>query len=101
MVLAENAVDRNGRVLLKAGTELTEKHLKVFKTWGLTEANIEGISREDVVDSVAEQVDPQLLEEVDQRLRVLFQHVDLEHPAMAELFRLRKLACAVKGAQGN
>ncbi|HEC20225.1 MAG TPA: HDOD domain-containing protein, partial [Gammaproteobacteria bacterium] len=43
MVLAADAKHHSGRVLLAAGTELTEKHLKVFHTWGLTEADIDGV----------------------------------------------------------
>ena len=48
MVLAEDLKGNNGRFLLAKGTVLTQKHLRVFKIWGVIEANIEGISKENV-----------------------------------------------------
>ena len=43
MVQADDLKDRNGRFLLTKGVELTTKHLKVIKTWGVVEADIDGI----------------------------------------------------------
>jgi hypothetical protein len=40
MVLAANALDMSGRMLLGAGSEITPKHLKIFKTWGVTEVDV-------------------------------------------------------------
>lgn len=34
MVVGADVQDRHGRLLLGAGTELTRKHLMVFRTWG-------------------------------------------------------------------
>ena len=48
MVLAAEAKARNGRVLLPAGATVTEKHLGIFKAWGVTEADIQGVTRRDV-----------------------------------------------------
>lgn len=42
MVVEENVVDKSGRMLLPAGKEITEKHLKVFKTWGVTHVAVGG-----------------------------------------------------------
>lgn len=42
MVLSRDVCDRKGRVLLPAGAELTEKHLRIFQTWGVVEADITG-----------------------------------------------------------
>jgi len=40
MVLAKDAVDSRGRVLLTAGNSITEKHLEVFQAWGLSDVEI-------------------------------------------------------------
>jgi hypothetical protein len=40
-VLAE-PVQAQGRFLLAAGVALTQSHLRIFKTWGVAEAAIEG-----------------------------------------------------------
>lgn len=41
MVLAVDARDMSGRLLLAAGGEVTPKHLKIFKTWGVTEVDVQ------------------------------------------------------------
>ncbi len=40
MVLAESVKGANGRLLLPAGTKLTEQHLRIFNIWGVSEADI-------------------------------------------------------------
>jgi hypothetical protein len=44
-VLAE-PVQAQGRVLLAAGVTLNQNHLRIFKTWGVAEAVIEGDAAE-------------------------------------------------------
>jgi hypothetical protein len=88
MVLASDAKDLNGRVLLKAGTELTEKHLRVFKIWGVSEAEIVGVDAVDVVAEAAAQIDPARMKDAEGRLQQLFALTDKKHPAIAELMRL-------------
>lgn len=88
MVLESDVQDRDGRVLLGAGTTLTEKHLKIFKMWGVTEADIRGVAKEDVAARAVSKLDPQVVAEVQARLRDRFRHADMDHPFNAELFRL-------------
>lgn len=89
MVLLEDAVHFNGRVLLGAGMTLSEKHIMLFKTWGLSEANIEGLGKEDITSQSVALIDPEQLKNIEQELNKLFMHTDQTHPAIAELFRLR------------
>lgn len=42
MVLASDIVDGLGRLLLPAGTKLTDKHLRYCQMWGILEADIQG-----------------------------------------------------------
>jgi hypothetical protein len=42
MVLAESVSTFRGRLLLPAGTTLTDKHIEKLKAWGVSEAEIEG-----------------------------------------------------------
>lgn len=89
MVLSSDAKHHTGQVLLKAGVELTEKHLKIFHTWGLTEADVEGDDlphRENQAE-----LDPAILAEAEACVQKRFQHADLAQPVMAELFRLAVL----------
>jgi hypothetical protein len=88
MKLAGDVKDQTGRVLLTAGHEVTERHVRIFRMWGVIEADIEGIDRDEISASSAAHVDPEMLEDVRNRANARFRHADLEHPAMKELYRL-------------
>ena len=101
MVLENDAKDRNGRILLGAGTALTEKHLKIFKMWGLTEADIKGIKKEEVAARAVSGFDPLALSEIEDQMKERFRHADMKHPFNSELFRLLTLRLARRGAGRN
>lgn len=44
MVLAKDVQNFQGLLLLKANTVISEKNIKVFKTWGVTSVEIDGDS---------------------------------------------------------
>src|SRR6185369_10254927 len=52
MVLASDVLDRSGRMLLGAGAELTHKHLVIFRTWGVLEADIAGQGNDETVEQI-------------------------------------------------
>jgi len=86
MILANDLVTPKGRFILAEGAILQSNHLKILKSWGITEAEI-------VDDSYSAKPEPKL--EVDEKsartaedfLRQKFAVVDLEHEMLAELFR--------------
>ena len=84
MTLADDVSDPRGRPLLRAGVELTDKHIKVFKTWGVVQVNIIGEGTTTVLQDVID-AHPELLEEAREKADDLFQHVDREHPVFQEL----------------
>ena len=88
MVLAGDVKDRNSRVLLTAGNELTDKHIKIFKMWGVTEADIQGVAHEDVEAQGAAALDPEILRKADLETQELFMHAGSQHPGVRELARL-------------
>ena len=90
MVLANDVMDRNGRLLLGAGAELTQKHLTIFRTWGVIEADIAGIDYAEDEPLPAE-VDPAALAAAEEALLPLFSHAGVDHPALRELLRLAAL----------
>lgn len=89
MTLRSNVCDRSGRLLLPAGNELTEKHLKIFRTWGVIEADIAG-DDPGVADQPfsGDDIDPERLAEAESAIAALFVHNDPEHPAIRELMCL-------------
>ncbi|MCP4675035.1 MAG: hypothetical protein GY854_05920 [Deltaproteobacteria bacterium] len=93
MVLAADVHNRLGRLMLQAGTHIEIKHIRVLKAWGVTEVKIEGSDQGE-----GEDLDSEELERVTEKARDLFFHTDLEHPAVAELFRL-KIDSIIKGLE--
>jgi len=88
MKLEKDVQERSGRVLLGAGTEITERHLKIFRTWGVAEADIESMSHEEVAPQLAQELDPELFRAAEVFIDPLFGHTDANHPAVLELKRL-------------
>lgn len=97
MVLAGDVHDRTGRMLLGAGAELTQKHLVIFRTWGVLEADIVGQGDDDASQIPAD-VNPVELVAAEQELAHLFQHSNRTHPAIVELMRLAALRKVQHGA---
>ena len=86
MILLEDAVHSNGRVLLKAGAVLTEKHIKIFKTWGVI--NVEIQSGENNSNATPEHYSKNQIDNTINEMHALFLHCDMKHPFINELFRL-------------
>lgn len=87
MVLAEDVKDGNGRMLLNAGVSLTDKHLRIFKIWGVSEVDVEGVSREAVDQEEVADIDPALLAAVEAYQAERFRHNDTGLDHVAELLR--------------
>ena len=86
MVLDEEVRDINGRLLLKKDKQIQTAHIRIFKIWGITEVNIRGSNSSK--DASASSVDPEQIEKIKQNTLDLFRHVDLDHPANKEIFRI-------------
>ncbi len=94
MILGHDIIHGNGLVLLKAGEEITEKHLRILKMWGITEADIKGIDKEEMLGKATADIDPRVLEEAAVKVNEIFRHADREHPFIKELIRLVTLRLA-------
>ena len=90
MVLASNVLDKSGRLLLGEGVELAAKHLFIFRTWGIVEADIAGVDDDDT-NILPDDITPEELENAKNTLLPFYHHADIEHPATCELFRLAVL----------
>lgn len=88
MVLAGDVMDRNGRMLMGAGAELTQKHIVIFRTWGIFEVDIAGIDYEEEASPLPAEVDPAAVAAAEDSLLPLFHHSGTEHPAIRELLRI-------------
>jgi hypothetical protein len=88
MVLASDVLDRNGRMLLGAGAELNQKHLTIFRTWGVAEADIAGIDYVENESPLPAEITPEALAAAEETLQPHFIHCGTQHPVLRELLRL-------------
>lgn len=88
MVLASDLASANGRFLLPRGTVLDAKQMRILKIWGIDEADVEGVSREETLAQPPAGLDPELLAQSRDFVEVLFRFAPATHEAMQELKRL-------------
>ena len=86
MVLDTEVRDINGRLLLKKDKKIQASHIRIFKIWGVTEVNIQGNNGNKNV--VADPASPERIEKIKENTEDLFRYVDLEHPAIKEIYRI-------------
>lgn len=86
MVLDEEVRDINGRLLLKKDKKIQSSHIRIFKIWGVTEVNIQGNNSDK--SPTPGPANPERIEKIKEKTKDLFRHVDLEHPAIKEIFRI-------------
>lgn len=86
MLLAEDVRDQQGRLLMPAATELTDRHLRAFQLWGILGVKIRrpGEEPEDAMLQVA----PELRAQAEVNVRERLRHNDPADPVMAELQRI-------------
>ncbi len=93
MVTACNIKDRNGRMLLPAGTELTSKHMLIFRTWGVAEVAIVE-PEHDQAARTQDELDDDELAVAEESLKPYYSICGLKHPILRELLHqaaLRRL----------
>lgn len=82
MRLAKDVYDPHGTVLLRAGIQISERHIKAFKSWGIHEIPLEpegGPPRPRTPD-------PAALAEIREMLDTQFSLSNLDHPAVRALY---------------
>jgi HD-like signal output (HDOD) protein len=94
MVLADNLVDTTGRCLLAQGAVIEDRHIRIMKSWGITEADIEGVDREQAASVALAELDPEVITKCEDYLTPFFQHSNREHEVVHEILRLSVIRLA-------
>lgn len=99
-VLAEDARDRSGRLLVPAGVRLTPKHLQVLRAWGVTEVRVVGEAAPEPIRE-QEATIPMALPQIEGLLAERFRHAPVRHPFMQALQEQsrRRLARTLKAGK--
>jgi HD-like signal output (HDOD) protein len=85
-VLAEEVRDINGRLLLARGNAIQPNHIRIFKIWGISEVKVADPASQ--TDKTDPELDSELVIQARDSMTILCRHVDLEHPAIKEIFKL-------------
>jgi hypothetical protein len=101
MVLASDARDRTGRLLLRKGLAITESAVRVFQMWGVGQIDVEGIGPLPEHAVPDPPVDEATVEQARAQTDVVFRHTDRSHPMIAELMRLSSDRLAVRLARAT
>ena len=83
MILAHPVRNPQGVLLLEAGARITPKNIRIFKSWGVLEAAIEGKMTE--IKGPAGDAELRIKESVEMKLKEKFRDV-LDDPVMVEIF---------------
>jgi len=101
MILRADVVAQGDRLLLGAGAELSEGHLRIFSMWGVTAVDVEGGSAADVTAKAAAELSPAERAAVEARMDALWRHNDRRDPIVAALVGLTTLRAARRAAGGR
>jgi len=83
MVLAQSVQNTQGVLLLDAGTKITKKNIRIFKSWGVSEVSVGGELNE--LKTAGETPAAEVKDTVEMELKAKFSDV-LDDPVMAEIF---------------
>ena len=86
MVLSDDVLDINQKLLLTKGQTITSKHIRIFKIWGITEVNVFG--KDEKISGIKPRLDPELTKKIEDQTKQKFKNIDLEHPVVKEIFKL-------------
>ncbi len=82
MVLAKSVYSRQDVLLLKEGTELTERKVWILKSWGIIRVSVEGEQDEDIESN--QRKESKAMETIKKELKEKFLDV-LHDPVMEEI----------------
>lgn len=88
MKVGKDVVESSGQILLRVGTEINEKHLRILRSWGVQQVDIEGPKPPDAEDNFLARATPAMLDRAQAAVGERFHRADPAHPAIAELMRL-------------
>ena len=89
MITAAEVKNLDDMLLLPAGCQLTSRHIKILRSWGVPEVVVESAGEEADPDRAAlANIDPVFAEKIQDRIRSRFREWNADHPFHQELLRL-------------
>jgi HD-like signal output (HDOD) protein len=86
MVLSDDVLDINQKLILTKGQAIASKHIRIFKIWGITEVNVFG--KNEKKNAIEPRISPELVKKIEDHTKQIFKNIDLEHAVAKEIFKL-------------
>jgi len=86
MVVDQDVVDINKRLLISKGQELSEKHLRILKIWGVAEISV--VSDGDAAPQETPPTDVEKATRIKEALDFILQHFDISGPTIGDVYQL-------------
>jgi hypothetical protein len=83
MVLSRSVQNQQGVLLLDAGTKITKKNIRIFKSWGVNEFSVKGELNS--LKAGGETPEAEIRDAVEMELKAKFSDV-MDDPVMIEIF---------------
>ncbi|MDE1171085.1 MAG: hypothetical protein PW734_07755 [Verrucomicrobium sp.] len=87
LVLEDSVKNSHGQLLVAAGTTLTERHLTLLRSWGVTQVPVSasGAAAKELADS--QQLSQENLAKAETSLLEIFSLAQADDPVMQEIYR--------------
>ena len=89
MVINSPVMTPRGAILLNQGVMINDKHISIFKKWGIWEIDIQGFSDQEADAENEKKLTSDEMDRIHQDLSLHF-ITGTEHPVMNEIFRIIK-----------
>ncbi len=88
MIVAADVRNLDDMLLFPAETEITARHLKVLRSWGIAEVTVQATDGAEEVSDPLRRISPEVLTRLEESLRALFWKFDPEQPLQQAVYRL-------------
>lgn len=86
MVLSEDVMDVNARLLLRKGQQMSQQQIRLLKMWGIFQVPV--VTAQDAEQENTQAMDSDQIRAISQEVIQCFSAVDLTHPAIKEILKL-------------
>jgi hypothetical protein len=85
MVVTADVKNMDEMLLIPAGCELTARHIKILRTWGISEIQVDGAESD---STTLLKIAPEILQRLEAELKKIFWEFDPDNAAQREIFKL-------------
>ena len=89
MLVAQDVLNKHGKLMLGKGSKLTKKNIMLFKAWGVIEVDVKGVDQAQVDQEEIKTLSDENIASIEEELKELFPNLQ-DNPLMNEIARIVK-----------